>query len=73
MKAARSSAHETRKTVESPSELELADGTRLVPQAEARPARLEGDANHAFSLADSMRHDAEPFQGYKRVAASASA
>ena len=66
MKTATSSAHGT-STVDNPRELELADGTRLVPEAEARPARLEGDANHAFTLADAMRHEAEPFQGYRRI------
>ena len=57
-------------TPERPFELELADGTRLVPQAEARPTRCEGDANHAFTLADVQRHGGEPFQGYRRLAAA---
>lgn len=67
MKTATSSAPDATTKVGEPRELELADGTRLVPQAEANPARLDGDANHAFSLADAMRHDAEPFQGYRRI------
>ena len=49
-------------------ELELADGSRLVPEAEARPSRCEGDANHAFTLADVQRVGGEPFQGYRRLA-----
>ncbi len=48
-------------------ELELADGTRLVPEAEARPARCEGDANHAFTLADVLEVGGEPFAGYRRL------
>ncbi len=54
--------------LERPFELELADGTRLVPRAEAAPARVEGDRNHAFTLAD-VRHAAggEPFAGYHLV------
>ena len=67
MKTATSSARDFTTIVEHPRELELADGTRLVPEAEAKPARLDGGSNHAFSLADAMRHDAEPFRGYKRV------
>ncbi len=47
--------------------LELADGTRLVPAGEAEPARLSGDANHAFTLADVLREEAEPFRGYRRL------
>lgn len=54
-------------TLERPFELELADGTRLVPEAEARPARCEGDANHAFTLADVQRVGGEPFAGYRRL------
>jgi hypothetical protein len=54
-------------TPERPFELELADGTKLVPQAEAKPTRCEGDANHAFTLADVQRVGGEPFQGYRRV------
>ncbi len=46
---------------------ELADGTRLVPQGEATPARVEGDRDHAFSLADVIREGGEPFAGYKRL------
>ncbi len=56
-------------TPERPFELELADGTRLVPQAEARPTRCEGDANHAFTLADVHQVGGEPFAGYRRLAA----
>ena len=48
--------------------LELADGTRLVPEGEARPARLDGDRDHAFTLADVQREGAEPFAGYVRAA-----
>lgn len=46
--------------------LELADGTRLVPQGDRRPARLDGDADHAFCLEDLQRPGAEPFAGYVR-------
>jgi len=49
-------------------ELELADGTRLVPEPEARPLRCEGDANHAFTLADVHEVGGEPFAGYRRLA-----
>lgn len=49
-------------------ELELADGTRLVPEAEARPTRCEGDSNHAFTFADVHEVGGEPFQGYRRLA-----
>jgi hypothetical protein len=55
-------------TIERPFELELADGSRLVPEAEAKPARVEGDSNHAFTLADVQRQGGEPFAGYRRVA-----
>lgn len=55
-------------TAERPFELELADGTRLVPAPEARPVRCEGDANHAFTLADVQRVGGEPFHGYRRLA-----
>ena len=57
-------------TIERPFELELADGSRLIPEAEAdaKPARVEGDANHAFTLADVQREGGEPFAGYRRVA-----
>ena len=48
--------------------LELADGTRLVPAEETSPARLSGDPNHAFTLADVQREEAEPFRGYRRLA-----
>ena len=48
--------------------LELADGTRLVPAEEIEPARLSGDPNHAFTLADVQREEAEPFRGYRRLA-----
>lgn len=47
--------------------LELADGTRLVPEGEARPARLEGDRDHVFTLADVQGEGAEPFAGYVRL------
>jgi len=47
--------------------LELADGTRLVPEGEAKPARLEGDHDHVFTLADVQREGAEPFAGYVRL------
>ena len=49
--------------------LELADGTRLVPTEEIEPARLSGDPNHAFTLADVQREEAEPFRGYTRLSA----
>ncbi len=49
-----------------PPVLELADGTRLVRAGEGHPARLDGDADHAFCLADVQREDAEPFAGYVR-------
>lgn len=48
-------------------ELELADGTRLVPQGEATPARVDGDRDHAFTLADVLREGGEPFAGYTRL------
>jgi len=47
--------------------LELADGTRLVPEGEAKPARLDGDRDHVFTLADVRRKGAEPFAGYVRL------
>jgi hypothetical protein len=47
--------------------LELADGTRLVPGGEAKPARLDGDRDHVFTLADVQRKGAEPFAGYVRL------
>lgn len=50
--------------VERPQEFELADGTRLVPDGEAKPARLDGDRDHAFCLADVQRKPAQPFAGY---------
>ncbi len=49
---------------EQPYELELADGTRLVPDAETAPARVAGDRDHAFTLADVQRQGGEPFAGY---------
>jgi hypothetical protein len=57
-------------TLERPFELELADGSRLVPDEReaARPIRVEGDANHAFTLADVQREGGQPFAGYRRVA-----
>ena len=54
--------------LERPGVLELADGTRLVPQSEARPFRVEADPNHAFTLADVQRSGAEPFKGYRLMA-----
>lgn len=54
-------------TPERPFELELADGTRLVPAAEASPTRCVGDASHAFTLADVQRVGGEPFAGYRRL------
>ena len=53
-------------TPELPQVLELADGTRLVTEGEAKPARLDGDRDHAFTLADVQREGAEPFAGYVR-------
>ena len=47
--------------------LELADGTRLVGGGEAKPARLDGDRDHVFTLADVQREGAEPFAGYVRL------
>lgn len=55
---------------ERPQELELADGTRLVPTAEATPAKLDGDLDHAFCLADVMREPAQPFAGYVQAPSS---
>ena len=52
--------------IERPPVLELADGTRLVSAGDERPARLDGDADHAFNLADVQREQAEPFAGYVR-------
>ncbi len=55
-----------------PLTLELADGTCLVPAEDAKPSRVDGDRNHAFSLADVQREDAaaEPFAGYRRTSSS---
>lgn len=50
-----------------PQELELADGTRLVPTAGATPSKLDGDRDHAFCLADVMREPAQPFAGYVKA------
>ena len=47
--------------------VELADGSRLVPGGSARPARLDGDRDHVFTLADVQRKGAEPFAGYVRL------
>jgi hypothetical protein len=47
--------------------LELADGSRLVPEGEAKPSRLDGDRDHVFTLADVQREGAEPFAGYVRL------
>jgi hypothetical protein len=52
---------------ERPQVLELADGTRLVSEGEARPAVLSGDRDHAFTFADVQREGAEPFAGYVRL------
>lgn len=48
--------------------LELADGTRLVA-GEREPARLDGESDHAFNLADVQRETerAQPFAGYQRL------
>ncbi len=49
------------------AELELGDGSRLVPVRDCSPDRIEGDRDHVFSLADVLRTtDAEPFAGYVR-------
>lgn len=47
--------------------LELADGTRLVPDDDRGngPSRLDGKRSEAFSLADAMREGGEPFAGYR--------
>lgn len=50
-----------------PLVLELADGTRLVPEGEAKPAVLSGDRDHVFTFADVQREGAEPFAGYVRL------
>jgi hypothetical protein len=57
-------------TLERPFELELADGSRIVPNDEVdeKPVRCEGDPHHAFTLADVQREGGEPFAGYRRVA-----
>ena len=47
--------------------LELADGTKLVPEGEAKPARLDGDRGHVFTFADVQRKGAQPFAGYVRL------
>ena len=47
---------------------ELADGTRLVPLGEDIPARVDGDRDHAFTLADVIREGGQPFAGYTRLA-----
>ena len=52
-------------TLERPFTLELADGSRLVPEPEAQPARVAGDSDHAFTLADVQRAGGEPFEGYR--------
>lgn len=59
----------TTATVERPAtELELADGTLLVPdRSEDAPSKLDGDREHAFTLADAMSGDGEPFAGYRRL------
>ena len=53
----------SKSAVEQP--LELADGTRLVPDPKAEPAMVEGDCDHAFTLADVQRQGGEPFAGYR--------
>ena len=45
--------------------LELADGTRLVPDGDGKPARIE-DGSHVFTLADALGASAQPFAGYVR-------
>jgi hypothetical protein len=51
-------------SAEQPLELELADGTRLVPDSKVAPTRVEGDRDHAFTLADVLRQGGQPFAGY---------
>jgi len=58
---------DARRAAKNAQVLELADGTRLVPEGEAKPARLDGDRNHVFTLADVQRKGAEPFAGYVRL------
>jgi hypothetical protein len=54
------------RTIDRPDELELADGTRLVPETGEDFARLAGaDRDHAFTLADVLREGGEPFRGYR--------
>lgn len=50
-----------------PFELELADGTRLVLEPEAKPARIARDVDHAITLADVQRAGGEPFAGYRLI------
>ena len=58
-------AHRSLATAVRPVELELADGTRLVPDGAVMPARVDGDSSHVFRLADVQREGAEPFAGYR--------
>jgi hypothetical protein len=51
-------------SIEQPLALELADGTRLVADSKVAPARVEGDRDHAFTLADVQRQGGQPFAGY---------
>lgn len=53
--------------LERPLELELADGSRLVPEPETLPAKVDGDLDHVFTLADVQREGGEPFAGYRLV------
>lgn len=62
-----SSAASAAGTVPAASVLELADGTRLVPEGKAKPSRLDGDRDHIFTLDDVQREGAEPFAGYVRL------
>ena len=59
-------SHGSAITADRPGILELADGTRLVSEGDARPAVLHGDRDHAFTLAEVQREGAEPFAGYVR-------
>lgn len=59
---------ESRENQPSQQAFELADGTRLVPLGGATPARVDGDRDHAFTLADVIREGGEPFAGYARLA-----
>jgi len=65
MKDGPASADGIAATLDRPLELELADGTRLVARPEACATRIEGDPDHAFTLADVQRTGGEPFEGYR--------